>query len=172
MVGACPAGGGGGCHIRGAPDTIPARGGFIRHHEQYNEQLASPHYALDCVSCHDPHKRSELSIHTACGDCHEEYADAYAGTQMEIAGVDCEDCHMPYASKSAVAFSPTRGDVRAHLVRNNVDRDGQMFTDDGNFVLLDDVGRGAVTLDFACGECHRDKNPNWLAGKAKKFHQR
>ena len=31
------------CHVRGSVDAIPASGGFIRHHEQYNEYLAGPH---------------------------------------------------------------------------------------------------------------------------------
>lgn len=56
----------GACHIRGDSATIPASGGFIRHHEQYNEILASPHAALDCVDCHNPHKKSSLSIVETC----------------------------------------------------------------------------------------------------------
>ncbi len=160
------------CHIRGDANTIPARGGFIRHHEQYNEQLASPHRNLDCVSCHNPHKKSEFSIRATCSDCHDDYAEAYEGTPMEIAGVLCEDCHMPFASKSAEVLGPFMGDVRTHLFRINTDRDGQMFTDDGNFVLLDGDGQGAVTLDFACQGCHRDKSFGWIAGQAKKFHLR
>lgn len=50
------------CHIRGKAEKIPAKGGFIRHHEQYNELLASPHKSMNCVTCHDPHKRAELAI--------------------------------------------------------------------------------------------------------------
>jgi mono/diheme cytochrome c family protein len=91
---------------------------------------------------------------------------------MDVRGVGCEDCHMPKASKSAVAFGPYQGDVETHLFRINVARNGQMFTDDGNFVLLDDQGQGAVTLDFACRQCHTDEGSGWLAGKAKNFHQR
>jgi len=47
---------------------IPASGGFIRHHEQYNEFLASPHasftniYGEDCVRCHNPHKRAGQNV--------------------------------------------------------------------------------------------------------------
>jgi hypothetical protein len=160
------------CHIRGSADTIPARGGFIRHHEQYNEHLASPHRELKCVDCHNPHKKAEFSIVSSCGNCHEDVAASYSGTTMDVRGVGCEDCHMPKASKSAVAFGPYQGDVETHLFRINVARNGQMFTDDGNFVLLDDQGQGAVTLDFACRQCHTDEGSGWLAGKAKNFHQR
>ena len=108
----------------------------------------------------------------SCEDCHGEVAEAYAGTPMSAVGVDCVDCHMPYASKSAVAFNPNRGDVRTHLFSINVDKGGEMFTVDGGAVLLDEDGQGAVTLNFACGDCHPDKGTNWLAGKAKNFHQR
>jgi hypothetical protein len=61
---------------------------------------------MSCVSCHDPHKKGELSIHTECRDCHTEVAFVYEGTVMDQVGVDCIDCHMPFATKSAVASSP------------------------------------------------------------------
>jgi len=160
------------CHIRGNPLAIPASGGFIRHHEQYNEQLASPHKVLDCVSCHNPHKKGEFSIVKSCETCHDSVADSYAATPMEAVGVECEDCHMPFASKSAAALGPYKGDVRTHLFRINTDEDGELFTADGKFVALDDEGQGALNLDFACRSCHPDKAQNWLAGKAKNFHQR
>ena len=50
------------CHIRGDSASIPASGGFIKHHEQYNELLQSPHKNMECVACHDPHKKSEFSV--------------------------------------------------------------------------------------------------------------
>ena len=30
-------------------------GGFIQHHEQYEELFQSKHAVIDCVQCHDPH---------------------------------------------------------------------------------------------------------------------
>jgi len=152
--------------------TIPASGGFIRHHEQYNEQLASPHKNLNCVSCHNPHKRAEFSIHTTCNDCHPDIAAAYKGSVMDKRDVTCVDCHMPFASKSAVAFSPYKGDIRTHLFRINTKHGAEMFTEDGKFVLLDGDGQGAVTLGFSCVQCHTDKSFSWVEGKAKNFHQR
>jgi predicted CXXCH cytochrome family protein len=103
------------CHIRGASNTIPASGGFIRHHEQWNEQLASPHRDLNCVDCHNPHKKAEFSIVRDCATCHEDVAASYAGTTMDVRGVACEDCHMPMASKSAAAAGPFQGDIKTHL---------------------------------------------------------
>jgi hypothetical protein len=160
------------CHIRGASDTIPASGGFIRHHEQWNEQLASPHRDLDCVDCHNPHKKAEFSIVRDCASCHEDVAASFAESTHDVRGVGCEDCHMPMATKSAAAAGPYQGDVKTHLFRINVVRKAQMFTDDGKFVLLDDRGQGAVTLDFACKQCHTDEGTGWIAGRAKNFHQR
>lgn len=162
----------GNCHIRGAADTIPASSGFIRHHEQYNELLASPHAGFDCVTCHDPHKKSEFSITRTCADCHSYIAEGYAGSTMDQWGVTCADCHMSYAVKSATALGPFKGDVRTHLFSINTDRDGEMFTEDGKFVLLDFDGQAATTLDYACQSCHLDATIQWLGAKAKNFHNR
>lgn len=160
------------CHSRGDLDTIPAKGGFIRHHEQYNELLASPHAGFGCVTCHDPHKKAEFSIVKDCATCHEEEAADYEGTRMQIAGVTCTDCHMPAASKSAEALGPHAGDVKTHLFRINTDANASMFTEDGAFVKLDENGQGAVTIDFACMNCHRGVDPEALAREAENFHQR
>jgi hypothetical protein len=159
------------CHIRDDPTTIPASGGFIRHHEQYNEFLASPHdESFTCVSCHNPHKKSEFSIKVDCRDCHGGIAASYAGTTMDDYDVDCIDCHMPEASKSAVAHGPYQGDIQTHLFRINTDPNAEMFTPDGAFVLLDEDGEGAVTLDYACKQCHQYSSTETLAKYAENFH--
>ncbi len=158
------------CHIRGDANTIPASGGFIRHHEQYNEHLAGPHAPLDCVSCHNPHKRAEFSIVTECEDCHSDIEASYAQTSMYDYGVECEDCHMPYATKSAQALGPHQGDVRTHIFYINHEADGNMFTEDGGFVALDGDGKGAVTMDFACQRCHETATLDELGKFAKDFH--
>ncbi|RMF73725.1 MAG: hypothetical protein D6738_08175 [Acidobacteria bacterium] len=160
------------CHSRGEFDTIPAKGGFIRHHEQYNEMLASPHSWANCVTCHDPHKKAEFSIERTCEDCHDDIAAAYAPTRMAGVGVDCIDCHMPYASKSAEALGPNTGDVRTHLFRIETDPAYRMFTEDGAFVNLDPSGQGAVTIDFACMGCHRNVDRDTLAREAENFHDK
>ena len=163
----------GGCHIRGESDTIPASGGFIKHHEQFNELLASPHNddnGAGCVDCHDSHKKSEFSVIQTCESCHEEEAASYAGTEKEILGVTCVDCHMSMASKSAAALGLFKGDVKTHLFRINTDPEARMFTEDGSFVLLDDEGEGSVTMDFACISCHQDQDLDWAAENAVDFH--
>jgi hypothetical protein len=158
------------CHVRGDIDTIPASGGFIRHHEQYNEHLAGPHASRDCVDCHNPHKKSEFSIVTECETCHGGVADSYAKTSMYDYGVECEDCHMPFATKSAQALGPNQGDVKTHIFYINTDPTASMFTEDGGFVALDADGKGAVTMDFACQRCHETASLDELALYAKDFH--
>ncbi len=160
----------GSCHIRGDKNTIPAKGGFIRHHEQYNEILASPHEFGSCVICHDPHKRAEFSIKVDCAGCHETVALSYAKNAMSDYGVECIDCHMPYATKSAQALGDHQGDLKTHLFSINTDPTANMFTPDGGFVALDSKGKGAVTLDFACKRCHKTAELAELAKFAKNFH--
>jgi hypothetical protein len=160
------------CHIRGDANTIPASGGFIRHHEQYNEFLAGPHSFFDCVTCHDPHKKSEFSIVRECSQCHGSLAADYAKTPMADYGVECEDCHMPYASKSAQALGPHQGDLQTHIFYIDTDPDANMFTEDGLFVKLDDRGKAKVTMDFACKRCHLTASLDELALYAKDFHDK
>jgi hypothetical protein len=141
------------CHIRGDQATIPASGGYIRHHEQYNELLASPHDDLSCNDCHDPHvgvlygNAAAGGIHTTCEDCH-------TGVTLNHLPVDCEDCHMARATKSARAVHLYEGDVRTHLFRINSDaasNKDDMFDATGGL-----VADPRLTLDFACYSCHND----------------
>lgn len=161
------------CHIRGDADTIPAGGGFIRHHEQYNEHLAGAHGSRDCVMCHNPHKKSEWSIKedAQCGvSCHANKMESFAKTSMYDYGVECKDCHMPYATKSAQALGPHEGDLQTHIFYIDTDPEADLFTEDGLFVNLDDDGKAAVTMDFACQRCHETASLDELALFAEDFH--
>lgn len=162
------------CHVRGAPDKIPAKGGFIRHHEQYNELLASPMSEFKCITCHNPHKGvhkgatnplgEKNGIIKECTECHQDAAIEYKGSTMQKAGVECTDCHMPSASKSAVKRSTYEGDVRTHLFKINTAPDAKMFTADGKYA------NGYLTVEFACLGCHKDKDKNWALKYAKGIH--
>jgi hypothetical protein len=146
----------GGCHYRGAPeDPAPARGGFIRHHEQYNEMRSAGHQNLNCVDCHDAHEgvrgEHQHGIKRECESCHAGYADGIH--EDEEGGPDeCDVCHMPFAAKSAVAFNSYKADVRSHVFKIHVGPEGKdsMFENDA---LKVDYG---VTLDFVCYQCHKD----------------
>lgn len=84
---------------------------------------------------------------------------------MQEAGVRCIDCHMPKAAKSAVAISKYVGDVRVHLFRINTDPNAEFIfkADDGK-----EYASGYLTLDYACLQCHEDKDKAWAASYAEK----
>lgn len=143
------------CHVRGGAEAVNASGGFIKHHEQYEELFQSKHLTLECVDCHDPHagvvqlRQAELpTTRTQCQNCHFEqakYQDSEVHTAM---GVECIECHMPRVTKSAVGNADMfTGDIRTHLMAIDPDQIGQ-FTEDGS-VALSELG-----LDFACRHCH------------------
>jgi hypothetical protein len=113
----------GSCHIRGAKDKIPASKGFIRHHEQYNELLASPHKNIKCITCHNPHLTAQrgIGIKASCNSCHRKDAKAFEGSQHSRRRIKCEDCHMAPAAKSAVALGKYEGDIKSHSMMINID---------------------------------------------------
>lgn len=175
----------GDCHQRsGRTNNIPASGGYIKHHEQFNEMNASKHRdgngaELTCASCHDSHialRYPEAAgeglsgIKTQCQDCHSDKQILVDGVAKST---DCIDCHMPPASKSAVgmqAGNGWRGDVKTHIMNINtaaVTKDA-MF--DGSSVALDANGLAAVTLDFVCLRCHTGEDVDWASSYASGIH--
>ncbi|GBE01163.1 hypothetical protein BMS3Bbin06_00362 [bacterium BMS3Bbin06] len=158
------------CHVRGNPAKVPAKKGFIRHHEQYPELLAGPHKDLDCVTCHNPHKKYKFSIKMECSSCHHAQTSAFKGSVMEQVGVECKDCHMPRATKSAVKYGKYSGDIRTHIFRINTDANADMFYSEKVKGKKKTFARGFVTLDFACLNCHKNKDRKWAASKAKGIH--
>lgn len=166
------------CHLRGAPEAVNAKGGFIRHHEQYEELFQSKHITLDCVVCHDPHEgvvqlrqAGEQATRTQCENCHFEQAK-YQDSAVHPAVADCIDCHMPRIVKSAVGDAAKfTGDIRTHLMAIDPDQIGQ-FTEDGSEAL------SQIGLDFACRGCHVEggmatpKTDEELIEKAVGYHER
>ncbi len=142
------------CHYRGAPEAVDAKGGFIKHHEQYEELFQSKHITLDCVLCHDPHagvvqlrKTNAPTTRTSCENCHFQEAKYQASDVMK-AFVNCIDCHMPRVTKSAVGNAAKfTGDIRTHLMAIDPTQIDQ-FTEDGKFAL------SQLGLNFACRSCH------------------
>ncbi len=162
----------GNCHYRDSQNRIEYKGGFIRHHEQYDEMLHSPHYAaLTCNTCHDPHASTVyddqalgMGVRMECETCHPTQAANF----NHDAGATCIDCHMPEASKSAVASTIYNGDIKTHIFSintNPVTMEDMVYYDDASgkyFVQTDENGQAAVTLDYACYGCHND--PNGVGG--------
>ena len=167
------------CHIRGTVEAVDASGGFIKHHEQYEELFQSKHVVLDCNVCHDPHagvvqlRKAELpTTRTQCENCHfqeAKFQDSQVHTAMKVA---CIDCHMPRISKSAVGNAATfTGDIRTHMMAIDFEQIGQ-FSEDGKTAL------SQLGLDFACRNCHVEggkaspKTDDELRQKAFDYHVR
>lgn len=168
------------CHLRGDARLIDAADGLIRHHEQYEDLLASPHRALACTTCHQPHLSTKYGRGGFKGEaqtcilCHKNQASSVGASKPHRA---CIDCHMPFAAKTAVSDKVTyqggvipRGDLRSHIHRINVDPVWKMFSDDGAQVRTDAEGRAFLTLDYSCLSCHTGKDKAWAAKSAKKIH--
>jgi hypothetical protein len=136
------------------PEEVDASGGFIKHHEQYEELFQSKHLTLECVDCHDPHigviqlrKAGLQTTRTRCENCHHKETQYQASEVMKEL-VDCIDCHMPRVTKSAVGNAAKfTGDIRTHLMAIDPTMMNQ-FTEDGKFTL------SQIGLDFACKSCH------------------
>jgi hypothetical protein len=164
------------CHTRGDdPSVILSKAGYIQHHEQWPELLASGGHAdFTCTVCHDPHVSANYdrfdAIRNECSACHETQNLAlHSGKTYRRGGyaeeVTCVSCHMPYATKSAssapsevVGETGRMGDTKTHIFRINPSAVSptDMFTQDGNSVLKDSAGRAGVSLDFVCLRCHND----------------
>ena len=170
----------GSCHLRGAPESVNASGGFIKHHEQYEELFQSKHITIDCVTCHDPHagviqlrkaEEGTPTTRTACENCHFNEAK-YQDSQVHPAVAECISCHMPRVTKSAVGNAEMfTGDIRTHLMAIDPTQIGQ-FSEDGSTAL------SQLGLDFACRSCHVDggtatiKTDVELIDKAYGYHDR
>ena len=170
------------CHVSGDTGTVAASAGFIKDHSQTNEIAASPHFFLECVSCHDPHKKAALSARVECTQCHTEMdtpgrAFKSLGRKHYNRGIRCIDCHMPQVSQCAVAENAYQADVRSHLFRINTARDAEMFNEAGTEAL------GQLTPAYACLGCHVNivekfallgkphKAAAWARKNARKIHK-
>lgn len=142
----------GACHVRGGAEEVNASGGFIQHHEQYEELFQSKHAVIQCVLCHDPHtgvvqlRQADLTaVRVECENCHYEQAENF---NIEFHPRDCITCHMPRITKSAVGdIERFTGDIRTHLMAIDPYQIGQ-FSEDGTVAL------SQISLDFACRQCH------------------
>ncbi|MFQ6098655.1 MAG: multiheme c-type cytochrome, partial [Armatimonadota bacterium] len=101
------------CHFRDAQHRIEAKGGFIRHHEQYDEMISAGHATLQCVDCHDAHAGTRYGpgLVRPCQSCHPGPRAARKHNMIP----NCLDCHMPRATKSATKAHDYEGDVRTHI---------------------------------------------------------
>jgi hypothetical protein len=162
------------CHVRETEsDSVQASGGFILHHQQQTEILASGgHAEFSCVVCHDPHGSPTFdpdnAIRNDCTACHDQQNMAIHDGKTFLLGetsetLSCESCHMPYATRAGAAAGPDavgefgrKGDNRTHIFRIRPDASdfNAMFSEDGQTVAVDEENRASVTVDFVCLRCH------------------
>ncbi len=171
----------GACHRRDGVEAVNAKGGFIQHHEQYEELFQSKHVTINCVTCHDPHagvvqlrkaQESDPTVQTTrtqCENCHYTEAN-YQNSAVHPEVAQCIDCHMPRVTKSATGnVDLFTGDIRTHLMAINPTQIEQ-FNEDGT-VALSEIG-----LNFACRHCHVEGGPasvkadEELINKAVDYH--
>lgn len=146
------------CHSRGAVEQIDAAGGFIQHHEQYEELFQSKHRALNCVACHNPHttvkyaaKAGISPVRVNCDSCH--FREAIFSAVNKHSDVKCAECHMPKVVKSAYSDSKSqKGDIRAHFFAFNAYAKSQ-FSEDGKFA------NPYATVESGCNSCHYAGGP-------------
>ena len=168
------------CHIRGDVTQIDSSNGLVKHHEQYEDKLSSPHNALNCTTCHDPHKSTVYEQggfkgqEATCNACHAAQAPVAVAAEAHY---ECSSCHMPFAGNSAVAVEIAydggtlpRGDIRSHIHRIATDPEWNMFTEDGKFVATDDENRAFLTVDYTCLSCHQDRDKDWALAMAPLIH--
>lgn len=154
------------CHQRGGlqPAAL-AQKGFIKHHEQFNELTGGAHKDLNCIECHDPNKRAIL-VKAACADCHADTAASYAKSLHGMSNIDCTECHMARASKSAIKTGDVAGDVRSHLFTINTDPKASMFEKKRD----KEYTKGYLTLDYVCLNCHASRDMKWAAELSGTIH--
>ena len=150
------------CHNRDYKSPINSSGGFIKHHEQWDEFVTTAHYSSStfdnkgCVTCHDPHKRviwDGDGIKQTCGACHSNQV----ANLNHSSSATCLDCHMPFAAKSGTTRGESgfKGDIRSHLFKIIPDT-ASMFIADGSFVRDDADRPAALSPAYSCLGCHND----------------
>ena len=146
------------CHSRGDPAQIDAEEGFELNALQYEGLYNSRHFALSCITCHDPHSSAvfvdeqtnpEGGLRQSCESCH--WAQRVSKNTRHD-NVACVDCHMAPMGRSGWASQELfTGDVHTHQFSINPDPDAPQFSEDGS------VAMPYITLEYACKQCHNDR---------------
>ena len=143
------------CHRRDNVENVNTKGGFIEHHEQYEEMYQSKHITINCVICHDPHsgvvqlRQAELqATRTTCANCHTKQTQVQNNEKHVVMNLACIECHMPRIVKTAWGdVEKFTGDIRTHLMAIDP-KSTVTFDADGNLV------NSQIGLDWACKHCH------------------
>lgn len=164
------------CHTRGARADIAARDGFEDHNQQFSDLYNSKHFALSCVTCHDPHSGTVFvdeennpnqGINQVCQNCH--WPELHQNHERHFK-VTCIDCHMPPMALSAVGdLTRFKADIRSHQFSINTNPEAAQFSEDGTTVMP------YITLEYTCKQCHNgedfsDRDLAELAAVASGYH--
>jgi predicted CXXCH cytochrome family protein len=146
------------CHLRPNSNRISVSGGWLMHRQQNNSLALSPHSAMSCNQCHDPHKSVVFGLGgvdagATCTNCHNQREYRVAG----MADLACSDCHMAKWVKNGQTFNSYMGDESTHFFTIRTDetpRDSLYYTEGSStFVEIED-GRVSLPLDITCFGCH------------------
>ena len=173
------------CHRRGEVEEVNASGGFIQHHEQYEELFQGKHVVIQCVICHNPHEgviqlrqAGEQTTRTQCENCHFEQAKYQNNPVHAGMGFSCIECHMPRMVKSAWGDAEKfTGDIRTHLMAIDSTQIEQFETVTNQDGSETQVVYSQIGLNFACRHCHgaglgSPKTDEELIENATGYHDR
>ena len=155
---------------------------FTNHHPQGDEYRRSPHKALGCTLCHDPHKSvwhnqggvlytAGIAPGNMCTQCHTERVR----TVMGQLGLVCTDCHMPEVSaggtRAAHLFKINPANLSA--AQNVVTQSGTAYWANLNEPSnpTDPNGNAALTLDLVCTKCHSNQTVAMMSSFAPYIHR-
>ncbi len=169
----------GACHAHENKAQIDALDGFVLQSQQYAEMYNSKHFAISCITCHDPHASAlyadetvnpDQGISQVCESCH--WAQLAVQNNRRHNQLVCTDCHMPPMGKSAQGdLDIFTGDVHAHQFSINPDPAAPQFSEDETTVMP------YLSLTYACGQCHNGeyadvKDPEVMAAMADGYHDK
>ncbi|MBI5057120.1 MAG: hypothetical protein HZB61_10950, partial [Nitrospirae bacterium] len=170
-------------------------GDYINHHEQYNELVGlndGVHRDLNCVSCHNPHKRShkvtdaiaaalgitdnafsaeERGAVVSCESCHQPGTPGAAGggadfkvsaLSYHVSAIKCADCHMAEATKSATNESPDGAWGRKGDVKTHIVKIDPAAVTITRSNGFTNVATNAISVKYACGKCHDSSMSSYI----------
>jgi hypothetical protein len=168
------------CHKRESGKISVAAKDLVESRQQYSEMQFNRKgkSKMTCGFCHNSHTSTltKGGIVKSCKDCHTKVELKIQ--PMASAGVQCLDCHMPFAARGAydsMIKEYHRGDTRTHIFGISVDP--KYVLDDGSgHVSLNDKGLARLTVEMTCFSCHKaGKSPDFtrekLLANAVRVHQ-
>lgn len=159
------------CHQRGGLGQKPlSELGLIRHHDQITELARGPHKGLNCLNCHNPHKKATKAKRN-CTICHSRMFNSFKSNIHVKEGIECVDCHMARVPRPAISRASYFGHFRTHLFKVNTDPEAEMFKVVNEGGRSSEFMKGFVTVEYVCLPCHNSQDKQWAAKKAKGFHK-